>query len=76
MKRLESIVKKDFNEHNIYEDIIEIVKDQVSKIKKTKAIEPGQIVLLEKLAKIYAILKDDLREDQKSDLWKKLGVVS
>lgn len=43
-------------EHLIAEDTLEIVQKAVSKMRKTKDKEPGYIVELEKLIKIYAVI--------------------
>lgn len=66
--------KSHYDEFDIYVKIKDMVKKEVDRIYSNVESRNYDIARLEKLAKIYAILKDDLREDAKSDLWKKLGV--
>ncbi len=66
--------RNDYDEWLIYNDIKSVVKEEVSRIKKKKIRDEDDVIVLEKLTRIYANLKDDLREDLKSELWKKAAL--
>lgn len=65
--------KSEHDEWLIYQDILSLVKREVTRLKKAKVLEGTDVAALEKLTRVYANLKDDLREDLKSDLWRKAG---
>ena len=65
--------KSEHDEWQIYQDLLFIVKREVSRLKKSTKLEGTDFGSLEKLSRVYANLKDDLREDLKSDLWRKAG---
>lgn len=66
---------KDFvDEEVIYEDIKSILMDDLATLKKKKNRDAKDAAHLFTLARTYAVLKDDLREDTKSDLFAKLGI--
>ncbi len=64
--------KSEHDEWLVYEDILFIVKREVARLKKSKTLESSDVMALEKLSRVYANLKDDLREDLKSGLWNKV----
>ena len=68
MKDIEDIV-----ELNIAEDIKKIIMKEISLIRAKEKLDPPDIIKLEKLAKTYATMMGDLRENIKSGLYGKLG---
>jgi hypothetical protein len=68
--------KADFDEHAIYEDLKNLIMKELAYIKSKTTLQNIDVGRVYTLTRIYSLLKDDLREDVKSDLWKKLGVGS
>jgi hypothetical protein len=50
----------------------EIALREVTKLQQRTFTTPAEFAAFEKITKVYAVLKDDLREDLKSELFDKL----
>ncbi len=62
----------DMIELTIAEDIKTIIRNEITGIRAKTQLDPADILKLEKLAKTYATMMADLRENLKSGLYGKL----
>lgn len=67
---------KKFIEAQVCDQLKEILQREVRTLHSHRELSAAQCTALEKLTKVYAILKDDLREDVKADLWSKLNALA
>lgn len=66
----------DLIELSIAENIKTIIRDEISKLRSKAQLEEKDFVKLEKLAKTYSTMMEDLRENLKTGLYGKLGMKS
>lgn len=59
----------DLIELNIAEDLKELVKREVEKLKAKKDLDKSDFMALEKITRSYALLMSDLRESVKAGLF-------
>lgn len=57
-----------FDENEIYGHIVEVVKRETARIAKAELVRYDDMNKLLTLSRIYAILKDDIRNDRKAGL--------
>lgn len=55
-------------ESEIYEKLVEIVVREIRELTQHRGLDDRDLVRLDRLAKIYATLKDDLRADLKEHI--------
>lgn len=68
MKKVQ--LAEDDTENGIYEDLLDIVASEVQAIKLSKSRDGDTLKDIFVLARIYAVIKDDYREDLKAGLLK------
>jgi phage terminase small subunit len=62
-----------FIEQETPEDIHEIVRREVTRLKNKPSLENNDVAVLEKLSKIYSVLMASYREDLKHGIFGKLS---
>lgn len=67
---------KKFPEARIYDMAITLLEREMEKLQGKGLWIGVDYTGFEKLAKVYCLLKDDLRDDTKADIWSKLQTVS